>query len=382
MFKFNFSVENESTQSKSDLQKNEETSQTNDHDCLAEQVKTEIVSFEDLKRSIESISAKEAHFKKLYLTSSEDKPGSCIEYIDSYTVKIDNDKEGLTSLLDTHDLVPNRYEGGLKVWELSIDLAKFIYNVTLLDIDLFKANIKKFPDNLAQIESIKNTIQSFGDISTRNLEFRILELGCGHALPSLSLIKSIQEYLNKQTPKGCRFQLKIIIYLQDFNQQIIENITFENVQRFLANFSISPNISLEFKFVYGDWSVMFKKSLLPDNYFNVILTSETIYNRNNYKHLLNLFKLCLLTETNSLVLLSAKSYYFGCGGNLLEFLNVARLDPYNFESSKNLLFNCTSKSCLTFVSELDLEKASKSNEANEADNFDSIAKEIVRIHFS
>ena len=122
-------------------------------------------------------------------------------------------------------------------------------------------------------------------------------------------------------------ELEIIIYLQDFNKQIVEDITFENVKRFREDLDEkwSKSGSLQKtspvricpKFVYGDWKDLFAKDILPTNYFNVILTSETIYNSENYTALLDLFQKCLVKETGeSLVLLSAKTYYFGCGGKL------------------------------------------------------------------
>jgi len=66
--------------------------------------------------------------------------------------------------------------------------------------------------------------------------------------------------------------------------------------------------------ISGDWTDLAKNDcLLPSNYFDLILTSETIYNENNYRSLLNLFTKCL-TRPYGLVLLSAKTCYFGCGG--------------------------------------------------------------------
>ena len=69
----------------------------------------------------------------------------------------------------------------------------------------------------------------------------------------------------------------------------------------------------------------------------------SLYNSQNYKSLIDLFKECLCRETNSnikgLILLSAKTYYFGCGGNLYEFLNLIKSDYSEFDFSKNLLFD-------------------------------------------
>ena len=227
------------------------------------------------------------------------------------------------------------------------------------------------------------------------------------------------------------FDLNIIVYLQDFNRQILESITFENAKKHLERsnhselkktfaFSVNKssvrvNLNKEFKFVYGDWRVMLNESrIMPKNFFNLILTSETIYNSQNYAHLLNLFRECLLLDaTNkSLILLSAKTYYFGCGGNLHEFLNLVKSNHYRFNASKNLLYDqiisnqsyplnvsqipanssiasssdliCNrskvadfSQNCSTSSSD-----AAKNTQSNEADLYTSnISKEIVKIYF-
>lgn len=118
-------------------------------------------------------------------------------------------------------------------------------------------------------------------------------------------------------------KLKIIVHLQDFNKQIVEDITFENVKKFMEQIKEKwAQISLEEmpfeiipELVYGDWKDLHDKDTLPKDFYNLILSSETIYNSENYRSLLDLFKKCLVKKENeALVLLSSKTYYFGCGG--------------------------------------------------------------------
>ncbi|KAF2349167.1 S-adenosyl-L-methionine-dependent methyltransferase [Trinorchestia longiramus] len=52
--------------------------------------------------------------------------------------------------------------------------------------------------------------------------------------------------------------------------------------------------------------------------FDFILTSETIYNQDNYEKLLDIFTSCLQPE--GVVLLAAKSCYFGVGGSVASFI--------------------------------------------------------------
>jgi hypothetical protein len=263
-----------------------------------------------------------------------------------------------------------------KVWELSMDLARFLYNLNFFPLNVQK---DKFTDVDAYLslnfvknfflENYSNCVLNFvrGSQQEDNLDLKILELGCGHGLPSLSVIKLMEDLVKTQiaTLVGIDesnekkidkiFNLNIIVYMQDFNKQILEGITFENSKKLLEqslnkicfkhdNICYKLNFNRVFKFVYGDWRDILENSLLPSHYFNLILTSETIYNSQNYKSLIDLFKGCLCRETNSsikgsMVVLSAKTYYFGCGGNLYEFLNLIKSDYCELDFSKNLLFD-------------------------------------------
>ncbi|KAH9561586.1 hypothetical protein CY35_05G029600 [Sphagnum magellanicum] len=102
-------------------------------------------------------------------------------------------KEGLTLLkgrvistnlfeIANTDLVPGKYEGGLKLWECTIDL----------------------------VETLN------GEIKDGQLSFEgkhVLELGCGHGLPGiLACIKGASS-----------------VHFQDFNAEVLRNLTIHNV---------------------------------------------------------------------------------------------------------------------------------------------------------
>ena len=110
-------------------------------------------------------------------------------------------------------------------------------------------------------------------------------------------------------------------------------MTFENVRKYLENTQFKQQLDIQL--IYGDWRRI--GPLLPSNYFDLILTTETIYNRSNYKPLLDLFSQCLNRQNPSFVLLGAKTYYFGCSGHLEDFLKVAHAKPYQFRSSSSNL---------------------------------------------
>ena len=69
------------------------------------------------------------------------------------------------------------------------------------------------------------------------------------------------------------------------------------------------------QFISGSWSTL--SDLLSGDSFDLILTSETIYNEASYNHLIEVFDKCL--STCGRVWLAAKVHYFGVGGGLRAF---------------------------------------------------------------
>lgn len=66
------------------------------------------------------------------------------------------------------------------------------------------------------------------------------------------------------------------------------------------------------------------------------MTSETIYNPENYEKLINFFKSRL--KPSGKVYLSAKSYYFGVSGNVLDFCKLLDRDAtFTYEVLKKFV---------------------------------------------
>ncbi|KAK3870247.1 hypothetical protein Pcinc_024511 [Petrolisthes cinctipes] len=202
------------------------------------------------------------------------------------------------AFLEHSDLVPAVYEGGLKIWECTWDLLQFL--------------------------------------ATSDLTFdgkRVLELGCGAALPAL--------YCAKQGSH---------ITLQDYNREVIEKVTIPNVVLNLCgdhgeSACLAPDVSSHLmaglasraSFFSGDWGNLSEvflsgcdKNNLPeetrnacqDEKFDLILTSETIYNPECHLKLLHLLTSCL--KENGLILLAAKAHYFGVGGGTCQFVDLMK----------------------------------------------------------
>lgn len=75
------------------------------------------------------------------------------------------------------------------------------------------------------------------------------------------------------------------------------------------------------KFYSGDWE-SFNKKLDDDDLYDLILTSETIYNPASYNKLIQLF-MQRLTE-NGIAYVAAKTHYFGVGGGMRQFETEVR----------------------------------------------------------
>jgi hypothetical protein len=66
--------------------------------------------------------------------------------------------------------------------------------------------------------------------------------------------------------------------------------------------------------------------------YDLILTSETIYNVDNQAKLIAIFKHCLKRDGGARVLVAAKSVYFGVGGGLQEFRRRMEADGFALET--------------------------------------------------
>lgn len=204
-----------------------------------------------------------------------------IQYVLVKSLELKTENETFSCIVaQKTDLIPGKYEGGLKIWECSVDLA--IY--------------------LAENKCIKN-------------EDTVLELGCGAGIPALVA------YLN-----GAK------VTFQDFNPEVLEFVTLPNT---ILNTPKDKQSSLPdvCQYLYGDWGSIHKKyyadSAVSTKY-DVILTSETIYEKSSFMKLLELMKAAL--KPDGVIYLAAKIHYFGVGGGITDFEKLVQEDE-TFEIS-------------------------------------------------
>ncbi|KAK9900103.1 hypothetical protein P389DRAFT_207667 [Cystobasidium minutum MCA 4210] len=252
------------------------------------------------------------------------------------------------------DLIKGVYEGGLKTWEASLDL------VAALDEQGYKA-----------------------DGSGSSIEGkRVLEVGCGTAIPTLYLLERLfvdlfaQEHSDSpQARKG-----KTVVHLQDYNAEVLVYITFCNIllaywnarkhanthneqageengtaasvpessKRSKEELAVSAGVEytldmeegpdvdeielsdefiesfteflakhdIELKFFAGSW-----QTFQVDEPYNVVLTSETVYELENLPFLVELLKAATKPKPaqGDLTLIACKRVYFGVGGGEVAF---------------------------------------------------------------
>lgn len=96
------------------------------------------------------------------------------------------------------------------------------------------------------------------------------------------------------------------------NKEVIECVTIPNVFLNIENEDDNRINIHKCKFFCGDWT-SFNRILTKSDMYDVIVTSETIYNSYNYSKLIDIFLKRLKPEGT--VYIAAKTYYFGVGGS-------------------------------------------------------------------
>lgn len=202
--------------------------------------------------------------------------------IDVNTYK--NEEFASLNLLKNRDLTPGQYEGGIKVWECSLDLCKFLPGYV-----------------------------GWYDLSG----LKVLELGCGHGLPGL--------YFLLRNAK---------VLFQDFNTEILDKITKEYIEQVKEKYKrdLLPNAG----FLSGDWKDFGTKLEVGDvdctsnetkevfisSKFDIIVSADTIYNMTNYDSFYQIIKERL--NNPGICFICSKKYYFGVGGGTSQFIDFVK----------------------------------------------------------
>ncbi|OLN88795.1 Histidine protein methyltransferase 1 [Colletotrichum chlorophyti] len=230
--------------------------------------------------------------------------------------------------LGSHDVKTGVYEGGFKSWESSVDLVKVLADGQFLEL-------------------------------LRQRPLRVIELGCGTALPSLALLQWAMRGSAPRSP--------LLLTLADYNPTVLQLVTLPNfilawalerrgespvleeafaledeleltsgvLQQF-QDFLLSSQLSLNF--ISGGWSVELVELLYEtqsklnqaDSFDTLLLGAETIYSPFALEAFNEMVFAILRREQNersdchSQALVGAKRLYFGVGGSLDDFVDKAR----------------------------------------------------------
>lgn len=185
------------------------------------------------------------------------------------------------------DLIPLVYEGGLKIWECSIDLVEYL---------------------------LESQVGFHGKL--------VMEIGCGAGLPGIYALLQGAE-----------------VHFQDYNDDVIEYVTIPNVlvnlaqqpkqcQSETASFGLLQTARKCCRFFSGDWGSVvdfINPEQVNEMMYDVILTSETIYAVESHVKLYNFIKRHL-KEPNGIAYVAAKTHYFGVGGGTRSFEKLVKMD--------------------------------------------------------
>uniref|UniRef100_A0A1Y1M7J1 protein-histidine N-methyltransferase n=1 Tax=Photinus pyralis TaxID=7054 RepID=A0A1Y1M7J1_PHOPY len=190
--------------------------------------------------ALETIPCNSHNAKEIPVSNSPVTPNSyetkSISYSDTLNIRLVTDvtlaPDSLLCAAESNrtDLQVGIYEGGLKVWECTHDLANFIVNENI-------------------------------ELNQR----RVLDLGCGSGIIGIVARMSGAD-----------------VCFQDYNEDVITHFTIPNV-------CLNSEVG-ECRFYAGDWESF--ASIVGAKY-DVIFTCETVYNPDNYRKLCRVFSNCL-----------------------------------------------------------------------------------------
>lgn len=252
------------------------------------------------------------------------------------------------SSLNHSDLVPGVYEGGFKLWEGAVDLARLLAEEVIEAVatgegasSCSSSSSSLSPVSLVPLDSHFPRWLPGAPRPPSIHGARVLELGCGSALPSLVVAKATRRQgTGKRIVEGGGRRGPVSVTLCDFNADVLRTCSAANVA---ANFleradhgSAAESGGGEkafFRFFAGDWSNLrealdasgvLSSPSLPSSPsssgFDLILAAEVTYSPESYKPLADaIADLLAPPPATSAALVAAKRHYFGVGGNVEAF---------------------------------------------------------------
>ena len=273
------------------------------------------------------------------------------------------------------DLIPGVYEGGLKVWECSLDLCRYLLSI-IETISRYNNESRTTMMNEYGGDDGASSSHVIKAAITRSIQSggSTLEIGCGHGLPGCLILR--ENCLGSIRNNDDDDRRRSIVVFSDFNNFVLQETTIPNTQLIVVNYLIHYNKqkqleqnsdrSMSFQadddnqqvqmaqaavrersiFVAGDWmglSHMLSSGalLLPNQHaddgdddnddhssrsavvadrFDLILASETTYTTESCMDTAFLMLRHLKIDLG-VGLVATKRFYFGVGGGTDAFIS-------------------------------------------------------------
>ncbi|QSL64388.1 hypothetical protein MERGE_001689 [Pneumocystis wakefieldiae] len=210
------------------------------------------------------------------------------------------------------------------IWDIQLQLMAHDYDTSEGELLFLKGSSDIIPSvyEVYYVEYLRKTPLKYS---------RVLELGCGSALPSVVLF--IQTLL-------CSRDQAINFTLQDYNASVLKFLTMPNLflawaivknqeiasmkemnitntvkEQFLSDLA-EKNITIDF--ISGGWCDKMNHLIIDKH--DLILSSETIYSKQNLNTFINILAYNIENHKESNALIAAKKTYFGLDVSIEDFI--------------------------------------------------------------
>jgi len=208
--------------------------------------------------------------------------------VEEHSYDADTERERSVALAaavnESRDVLPGVYEGGFKLWECSVDLLHYLH------------------DAVVPLAGKK-----------------VAEYGCGMGMPGLFALLSGASH----------------VHLQDYNKEVLLYLTIPAVKsNVAAQAEAGKEVTGTVEYMAGDWTLVQENLEEREQQYDVILTTDTLYCTTAHAALCSLIKATLAPGGAAYV--AAKSYYFGVGGSVYEFQELATREGFDVTRVKTI----------------------------------------------